>query len=103
MGYPDGMTIDSEGMLWVCLWGGGSLIRCNPVTGKIISKIEVPSPNVTSCAFGGENFDILYITTARGNMSEHQKQLYGHAGSLFKAYPDVSGRKGTFFIFSKKL
>lgn len=99
MGYPDGMTIDSEGMLWVCLWGGGAVIRCNPRTGKIISKIEVPCPNVTSCAFGGRNFEILYITTARSNMNKKQKQLYGDAGSLFKAYPNVEGRKSVFFNF----
>src|SRR5690606_3826067 len=22
-GHPDGMTIDTEGMLWIAMWGGG--------------------------------------------------------------------------------
>ena len=55
MGFPDGMTIDSEDMIWVGMWNGNAVIRFNPKTGKIISKIEVPAHNVTACAFGGKN------------------------------------------------
>ena len=53
-GFPDGMTIDSSGMLWVAMWNGYSVICCDPTTGKILSKVEVPAPNVTPCAFGGK-------------------------------------------------
>ena len=97
MGYPDGMTIDSEDLLWVCLWNGNAVIRCNPKTGRIISKIEVPAPNVTACAFGGVNLDTLYITTASSNMTNQQKIIYPFAGSLFKANPEVKGVKSIFF------
>ena len=64
-GFPDGMTIDSSGMLWVAMWKWLSVICCDPKTYKILSKVEVPAPNVTSCAFGGKNLEILYITSAR--------------------------------------
>ena len=97
MGFPDGMTIDSEDMLWVGMWNGNAVIRCNPKTGKIISKIEVPAHNVTSCAFGGKNLDTLYITTASIDMTKEEKAAYPLAGSLFKADPEVVGIKSVFF------
>jgi len=97
MGSPDGMAIDSEDMLWVGMWNGNAVIRCNPKTGKIISKIEVPAHNVTACAFGGKNLDILYITTASIDMTKKEKAACPLAGSLFKADPGVKGVKSVFF------
>ena len=97
MGFPDGMAIDSDDMLWVGMWNGNAVIRCNPKTGKIISKIEVPAHNVTACAFGGKNLDTLYITTASIDMTEEEKAAYPLAGSLFKADPGVKGVKSVFF------
>ncbi|XP_055681180.1 regucalcin isoform X1 [Lutzomyia longipalpis] len=61
---PDGMTIDSEGNLFVALWGGFKLFKINPNTGKIVQEIKIPCEQVTSAAFGGPNLDILYVTTA---------------------------------------
>ena len=63
-GFPDGIAIDEEDMLWVALWGGYAVARFNTQTGELMQKIDVPVKNVTACAFGGENLDILYITTA---------------------------------------
>ena len=97
MGFPDGMAIDSDDMLWVGMWNGNAVIRYNPQTGKVISKIEVPAHNVTSCAFGGKNLDTLYITTASIDMTEEEKVAYPLAGSLFKADPGVKGVKSVFF------
>ena len=97
MGFPDGMAIDSEDMLWVGMWNGNAVIRCNPKTGKIISKIEVPAHNVTACAFGGKNLDTLYITTASIDMTKKEKVACPLAGSLFKANPGVKGVKSVFF------
>lgn len=97
LGYPDGMAIDEEDMLWVGMWNGNSVARFNPQTGKLISKIEVPAHNVTSCAFGGENLDILYITTASIDMTDEEKEKFPLAGSLFKADPGVKGVKSNFF------
>ena len=97
LGSPDGMTIDKEGMLWVGMWNGSSVIRFNPNTGEVISKIKVPAANVTSCAFGGKNLDTLFITTAALYMSEENQKKYPHAGGLFKAVPGVRGVKSNFF------
>ncbi|MBX2827353.1 MAG: SMP-30/gluconolactonase/LRE family protein [Flavobacteriaceae bacterium] len=96
-GFPDGMTIDSEDMLWVGMWNGNAVARYNPISGTLISKIEVPAHNVTSCAFGGPNLDLLYITTASVDMTDTEKEKYPKAGSIFVAKPGVSGVKSDFF------
>jgi sugar lactone lactonase YvrE len=97
LGYPDGMAIDEEDMLWVGMWNGNSVARFNPISGKLISKIEVPAHNVTACAFGGDNLGILYITTSSVDMTEEETQQYPLAGSIFKAIPGVKGVKSPFF------
>ncbi len=97
LGFPDGMAIDEEDMLWVGIWDGGCVARFNPKTGHLLSKIEVPAHNVTACAFGGENLDTLYITTASLDMTEEEKRRYPDAGSIFKAVPGVKGVKSPFF------
>lgn len=97
IGYPDGMAIDEEGMLWVGLWNGNAVGRFNPQTGKLIQKIEVPAHNVTACAFGGKNLEILYITTASVDMTDEEQKKYPLAGSLFSVKPGVKGVKSHFF------
>ncbi len=96
-GYPDGMTIDEEDMVWVGMWNGNAVIRFNPKTGEVLQKIEVPAHNVTSCAFGGDNLDILYITSASLDMTDEEKEKYPLAGSVFKVTPGVKGVKSHFF------
>ena len=91
MGCPDGMTIDEEGMLWIAHWGGGSVVRWDPNTGKSLLKVEVPAPLVTSCAFGGDDLQTLYITTARTDLNEEQRATYPHSGGLFSIEPGVKG------------
>lgn len=82
-GYPDGMTIDSEGMLWIAHWDGWQLTRWHPNTGEQLHKISLPAAKVTSCTFGGKNLDDLYITTASKEMTEDELQKQPLAGSLF--------------------
>jgi sugar lactone lactonase YvrE len=94
MGTPDGMAIDEEGMLWIAHWGGFGVYRWNPFTGEHLATIEVPVPNVTSCAFAGENLDQLIIITARENLTEEQLKKYPQSGDVFLAKPGVKGVKG---------
>jgi sugar lactone lactonase YvrE len=91
MGSPDGMAIDEEGMLWIAHWGGFGVYRWNPIDGKLIGKIELPVPNVSSCAFVGENLDHLVITTARENLNEEDLKKYPQSGDVFFAKPGVPG------------
>jgi len=97
MGLPDGCTIDAEGMLWIALWGGYAVGRWNPANGELLCKIEVPAKQVTSCTFGGEALDTLYITTARRQLSEEELLKYPHSGGLFECKPGVKGLKADFF------
>ncbi|WP_150275997.1 SMP-30/gluconolactonase/LRE family protein [Paenibacillus tepidiphilus] len=90
-GIPDGMTIDSEGMLWVAHYGGACVSRWNPLTGERLGKIGVPAKNVTSCTFGGEQLDELYITSARGSMSVEELKDWPDTGGLFRVRPGVQG------------
>ena len=97
LGFPDGMTIDEEDMVWVGMWNGNAVIRFNPKTGKVLQRIQVPAHNITSCAFGGDKLETLYITSARLDMTEEELKQYPLAGSVFKVVPGVKGVNSTFF------
>ncbi|KAH8286798.1 hypothetical protein KR018_011396, partial [Drosophila ironensis] len=61
---PDGLTIDTEGNLYVATFNGATIFKVNPNTGKVLLEIKFPTKQITSAAFGGPNLDILYVTTA---------------------------------------
>jgi len=97
LGFPDGMAIDEHDQLWVGMWNGNAVVCFDPKTGGVVSKIEVPAHNVTSCAFGGKDLDTLFITSASIDMTDDEKAKYPLAGSLFKAVPGVKGVNNSFF------
>ncbi|MEU0197228.1 MULTISPECIES: SMP-30/gluconolactonase/LRE family protein [unclassified Streptomyces] len=77
-GFPDGLTVDAEGCVWVALWQGSAVRRYTP-GGELDRVIELPVPLVTACAFGGPDLTDLYVTTARTGLTEPSAL----AGSLF--------------------
>ena len=90
LGAPDGMTVDADGCLWVCHFGGSRITRFSPA-GDVLQVVPMPVPNVTSCTFGGANLDTLYITTARVGMTEAELANHPTAGGLFSFQPGVRG------------
>lgn len=84
-GYPDGMTTDAEGGLWVCHWDGARVTRFGP-DGRRERVIPLPVSRVTSCVFCGPNLDRLAITTAA-----HERMDEPLAGALFMAQPGLRG------------
>ncbi|AWR98331.1 SMP-30/gluconolactonase/LRE family protein [Acidianus sulfidivorans JP7] len=94
-GSPDGMTIDSKGNLWVAMFGGSKVLHIDPKNGDIIDYLEVPTPNVTSVMFGGENLSILYITTAKIHLQNPDK----NAGYVYAEKVSVTGTKINFCNF----
>jgi len=97
MGFPDGMSIDKEDKIWIAHWAGSAVYRWDPLAGRLLAKVEVAAKNVTSCDFGGENMDQLFITTASVGMSEEERGYMPHAGGLFIAKPGTTGVKSFFF------
>ncbi len=61
-GFPDGLCVDSDGNLFVAIWGGNRIEHRDGSTGKLLGVIEVPAVNVTSCCFIGDKK--LFITTS---------------------------------------
>ncbi|MGH3631137.1 MAG: SMP-30/gluconolactonase/LRE family protein [Sciscionella sp.] len=85
-GGPDGLAIDSEGGLWVAIWGGSAVHRYGP-SGALDAVVQVDAPHVTACSFGGADLDTLYITTSRDGVDDSDTT----SGSLFSFRPGVSG------------
>lgn len=82
-GYPDGMTADSEGMLWIAHWDGWQVARWNPVTGEKLAYFKLPVSRVSSCTFGGGGLTDLYISSARVGLTADELEKQPLAGSLF--------------------
>ena len=87
---PDGMTIDTEGFLWVALFNASKIIRIDPATGETNFEVLIPNAKqVTSCTFGGKDLDELYITTARElggpyGLTEDELRFENNSGGLFR-------------------
>lgn len=85
-GYPDGLSVDVDGGVWVALWDGGAVWRLAP-DGEVDAIVEVAATNVTSCAFGGPDLDVLYITTGGPEVGSRGRG----AGALFTVDPGIAG------------
>lgn len=91
-GLPDGMAIDMEDGLWVAMFGGSAVLRIDPASGERTHKVKLPTSNITSCAFGGDDLSDLYITSATVHMNEEQLRAQPTAGSLFVARSPIPGQ-----------
>lgn len=86
-GFPDGLTVDAEGCVWVALWEGGAVRRYTP-DGKLDRVVAVPAARTTACAFGGPRLTDLYITTATVGLDARTLAGQPLAGSLL-VLPDA--------------
>jgi sugar lactone lactonase YvrE len=91
LGWPDGMTSDVQGMLWVAMWGRAKVTRWNPITGQLVEVFPIPAFNVTSCIFGGADLTELFITSARKGLSTEQIAKYPLSGGLFRIKTEIQG------------
>jgi xylono-1,5-lactonase len=89
-GHPDGPTIDSEGCLWIALFGGWEAWRFSPA-GERIARIRFPVANITKLAFGGDDLRTAYATTARLHLGPEALADQPQAGDLFEFRVDVPG------------
>ena len=95
-GAPDGITMDTEGCIWVACWRGGKVLRID-VQGKIVRELSVPATQASSVVFGGEQMNELYITTACEGGTDLARGLdqMGRylGGEVFHTCLDVVGRQ----------
>ena len=91
LGWPDGMTSDTDGNLWIALWGGAQVTKWNPQTGSLLEQIPVPALQTSSCIFGGKDMNELYITSARKGMGEENLKKYPLSGGVFKVETKATG------------
>ena len=47
LGYPDGMTIDTEDKIWVACYIVGKVIRFDPTTGKLYAEPKKGNPYIS--------------------------------------------------------
>ncbi len=89
-GIPDGLAVDSEGHVWVALFGGGCVRRYAP-DGLLVDRLELPVSQPTSVAFGGDDLGDLYVTTATYQLTAEQLEEQPHAGATFVSRVGVTG------------
>jgi sugar lactone lactonase YvrE/DNA-binding IclR family transcriptional regulator len=96
-GSPDGLTVDADGCLWVAMWDDWCIVRFDP-EGREMTRLRMPVPRPTSCCFGGQNLDVLYVTSARVRLTEDMLNSAPLSGSLFAVnIPGVRGLPETTF------
>ncbi|MFB2580266.1 SMP-30/gluconolactonase/LRE family protein [Herbiconiux sp. P15] len=80
-GAPDGLCVDSEGGIWVALYGGSAVHRYD-ASGSLTEVVDLPASNVTSCTLGGPELSTLFITTSRQGVPAGEQPA---AGAVFRA------------------
>jgi sugar lactone lactonase YvrE len=95
-GIPDGMCVDAQGSLWVALWGGSCVLGLTP-EGELHTRLDLPTNQITSVAFGGDDLRTLYITSAAFGLDAATLAAEPHAGGIFAADIGVAGLPSTPF------
>ena len=80
--FPDGSTVDAEGFIWNAQWGGSKVVRYRP-DGTVDMSLALPVSQPSCVAFGGENMNLLFVTTARQGLAETELAQQNEAGSVF--------------------
>ena len=89
-GYPDGCVVDAQGCLWTGLFAGWAVRRYSP-QGALLQVVKFPVANVTKLAFGGDDLQTVYATTAAKGLSPSDLNAQPLAGALFRFDSDVPG------------
>lgn len=89
-GFPDGPSVDSEGAVWIGLYGGWAARRYS-ADGKLAGEVKFPVANITKLAFGGDDLRTVFATSARQGLKPEELEQQPLAGDLFQFHCDVPG------------
>jgi sugar lactone lactonase YvrE len=99
---PDGGAFNSSDELWNAQWDG-SRIACYDQKGQLLQELAIPVPRPTSCCFGGEQMDKLFITSASEGLSKSQTEKFPLSGQLFIVETGNTGKEVPAFNFCEEL
>ena len=89
-GFPDGLTVDSEGCLWCSHYAGGRVTRFAP-DGTRLTVLRLPVCNVTSLCLGGVDLRTLFVTTGWSSDLPGVAMRDDGGGAIFSCRVEVSG------------
>ena len=98
-GSPDGMTLDKNKNLWVAHYNG-ACVSVFDSKAKLIHRVQLPAKNITNCAFGGQNNNELFITSATKGMNKAELRKFRYSGFLFSVKTNTRGFVQKKFILS---
>jgi len=87
VGLPDGASFDTNGCYWCALHGAGRLRRYTP-KGGVDQEVELQVSKPTMCAFGDDDLDTMYVTSAAERVDLSEEPL---AGALLRFHPGAKG------------
>ena len=96
-GFPDGVTVDGDGSIWIAHWGTGLITKQSP-DGEILNRISLPSKNLTSLCFGGVDYSDLIVTSATDGITKKDWDSFPDSGKTFLIKTEVKGIEENCFI-----
>ncbi|MFM7330283.1 MAG: SMP-30/gluconolactonase/LRE family protein [Brachymonas sp.] len=96
-GRPDGAAVDVQGNLWVAMFEGKRVVQLSP-SGEELQSIEAPVTTCTMPAFGGDDMQTLYLTSARHGRSEEETAREPQMGCVFSMRVNVAGMPVNFYL-----
>lgn len=103
LGFPDGITIDVNGDLWAPLFKSryiatnydktSKMVKISGKTGTVLEQYNLEVSHITSCQFGGNDLQYLFVTTANDLLDEKEKEVQQDAGKIHVFEVGVTGFK----------
>ncbi len=100
--FPDGSTVDSDGGVWNAQWGGSQIVRYLE-NGEQSLVLEVPVDLPSCVTFGGNNLDLLFVTSARVALSDERLIKRPKSGSLLVYRTNYKGLPASRLKLSSSL